>query len=79
MSTLEKAVNLLQLMPESKVENAYMYIRFLYSQTDSSEFIPSEKDVDSIIGIAQKYANPELIPLEKEAFANAMAEKHAIN
>lgn len=79
MSTLEKAVNLLQLMPESKVENAYMYIRFLYSQADSNEFIPSEKDVDSMIGIAQKYANPELVPLEKEAFANAMAEKHAIS
>ncbi len=79
MSTLEKAVNLLQLMPEHKVENAYMYIRFLYSQIDSSEFIPNEKDVDSIIGIAQEYANPELLPLEKEAFANAMAEKHAIS
>lgn len=42
-------------------------------------FVLNEKDVDSIIGIAQEYTNPELIPLEKEAFTNAMAEKHAIN
>ena len=27
-------------------------------------------------GIAAKYANPDLIPLEKEAWANAVAEKH---
>ena len=32
----------------------------------------------SAFGIAHEYANPELIPLEKETFANAMAEKHVI-
>ena len=30
-------------------------------------------------GCLQKYANPELIPLEKEAWANAAAEKHGKN
>jgi len=79
MSTLEKAIGLLQEMPEHKLEAVYMYMRFVNSQIDSDELIPTEKDVNSIIGIAHEYANPELIPLEKEAFANAMAEKHAIN
>lgn len=80
MSTLEKAIGLLQKMPAHKLEAVYMYIRFVNSQTDINDVDPvSQKDVDSIIGIAHEYANPELIPLEKEAFANAMAEKHAIN
>lgn len=80
MSTLEKAIDLLQEMPERKLEAVYMYIRFVNSQSDNDELIPTEKkDVNSIIGIASEYANPELIPLEKEAFANAMAEKHEIN
>ncbi len=49
MSTLEKAMNLLQLMPESKVENAYMYIRFLYSQTENNESSLAGKDEQHIL------------------------------
>ena len=80
MSTLEKAIGLLQEMPESKLEAVYMYMRFVNSQTDNDDVVPAkDKDIESMIGIAHKYANPDLIPLEKEAFANAMAEKHAIN
>ena len=33
----------------------------------------------SAFGIAAKYANPDLIPLEKEAWANAVAEKYGKN
>ncbi len=80
MSTLEKAMNLLQTMPENKIEAVYMYMRFIDSQIESSDFLTTEKKgALSIVGIAQQYANPELIPMEKEAFANAMAEKHAID
>lgn len=78
MSTLEKAMNLLRTMPENKIEAVYMYIRYVNDQTDEPP-IPERKSANSIAGIAHEYANPELIPLEKEAFANAMAEKHAIN
>lgn len=85
MSTLEKTINLLQEMPEHTLESLYDFIYSIWIRQDNKVkqpeniFIPTEKDVDSIIGIAHEYANPKLIPLEKEAFANAMAEKHAIN
>lgn len=85
MSTLEKTINLLQEMPEQTLESLYDFICSVWTrQNDNSKqlentYTPDAKDVDSIIGIAHEYANPELISLEKEAFANAMAEKHAIN
>lgn len=80
VSTLEKAIDLLQTMPENKLEAVYMYMRFVSTQTDSDEAATvDKKGASSIVGIAHQYANPELIPLEEEAFANAMAEKHAIN
>lgn len=85
MSTLEKTINLLQEMPEQTLESLYNFICSVWIRQDSNlkpsenAFTPNARDVDSIIGIAREYANPELIPLEKEAFANAMAEKHAIN
>ena len=78
MSTLEKAIGLLREMPENKLEAVYTYMLFVDSQTDIGEQASDgKKDASSIVGIAHEYANPELIPLEKEAFANAMAEKHA--
>lgn len=77
MSTLEKAMELLQTMPEQKIEAIYTYICFVNSQMDAEETSQKNKGAKSIVGIANKYANPDLIPLEKEAFANAMEEKHA--
>ncbi|HBN55471.1 MAG TPA: hypothetical protein DD414_01735 [Lachnospiraceae bacterium] len=47
MSTLEKAIGLLQKMPERKLEAAYMYIRFVNSQSDSDIFIPAEENIAS--------------------------------
>ena len=76
MSTLEKAMNLLQTMPDSKLEAVYMYMRFVSSQADEAA-ASEKKSARAIVGIAHEYANPELISLEKEAFANAMAEKYA--
>lgn len=78
MSTLEKAMDLLQTMPEQKIEAVYTYMRFVNTLAED-EVIGKKKKAESIAGIAHQYANPDLIPLEKEAFANAMAEKHAIN
>lgn len=49
MSTLEKAIGLLQEMPESKLEAVYMYIRFVDSQSDSNEAIPAPNiSIDSL-------------------------------
>lgn len=44
MSTLEKAIGLLQEMPENKLEAVYMYIRFVNSQTDSDVSGTTEKE-----------------------------------
>lgn len=80
MSTLEKAIDLLQTMPENKLEAVYTYMCFVNNQMNTEKTtINTKKSASSIVGIAHQYANPDLIPLEKEAFANAMAEKHAIN
>lgn len=80
MSTLEKAMDLLQALPEGELESVYMYMRFVHAQSKTIESdINPKRSAKSIVGIAHQYANPELIPLEKETFANAMAEKHAIN
>jgi hypothetical protein len=37
----------------------------------------TKKPIESLIGILHEYANPELIPLEKGAWAKAMEEKYA--
>ena len=72
MSTLEKTMELLQELPENELETVYTFVQSIKLHVD-------KKERTSAFGIAHKYANPDLIPLEKEAFANAMAEKHAIN
>ncbi len=76
MSTLEKAMNLLQTIPENKLDTVYAFLQFIKFQDDLQE---NHNQNTSAFGIAHQYANPNLIPLEKEAFADAMAEKHAIN
>ena len=51
MSTLEKAIGLLQEMPERKVEAVYMYMRFVNSQTDNDEITLTPKErIDSLMG-----------------------------
>ena len=42
------------------------------------EHIMSEKKpIESLIGILHEYSNPDLMQLEKKAWAKAMEEKHA--
>ena len=38
-----------------------------------------KSDMQSAMGLLNKYANPALIPLEKEAWGMAMEEKHGTN
>ncbi len=78
MSTLEKAMDLLQTIPENRLETVYTFLQFIkFQESRPKADAEKENGKASAFGIAQKYANPALIPLEKEAFANAMAEKHA--
>ncbi|MDE7311490.1 MAG: hypothetical protein K2N87_07750 [Eubacterium sp.] len=49
MSTLEKAIGLLQRMPQHKLETVYTYMCFVDSQTDDADSASPEKnDTDSI-------------------------------
>ena len=76
MSTLEKAMNLLQTIPENKLDTVYTFLQFIKFQNDLGD---KHNQNTSAFGITHQYANPKLIPLEEKAFADAMAEKHKIN
>lgn len=67
MSTLEKTISLLQEMPEQTLESLYDFICSIWTHQNANIkqpetiFTPNIEDVDSIIGIAHEYANPELL------------------
>lgn len=70
MSTLEKAMNLLQEMPEQAIEAVYAFMQSVQAR-ESRSVEPS-----GAFGIAHKYSNPALIESERGAFERAMVEKH---
>ena len=47
-------------------------------QQEDTEFIRRKKAVRRAAGCAKKYANPALVHLEKDAWANHVAEKYAV-
>ena len=68
MSTREKAMNLLQEMPESSLESMqFIFTRQYHRAVPASAF-----------GIAHKYADPALIEEEEGAFGRAMVQKHDV-
>lgn len=82
MSTLEKTIDLLENMPDNKIEAVYAFVRFIDSDTYEMPSEPTsvkKEDVRAMIGIAHEYANPALIEQEEGAFERAMVEKHAID
>ncbi len=70
MSTLEKAINLLQEMPEQTIETVYAFMQSVLDQQNH------RTEPSAAFGIAHKYANPALIENERGAFERAMVEKH---
>lgn len=80
MTTLRKTINILESMPDDKIETVYAFVRFMDSDTYSlsSEPAPQKmEDVQAMLGIAHEYANPALIDQEEGAFERAITEKHA--
>lgn len=73
MSTREKAINLLQEMPEQVIETVYAFMQSVLSQQSS------RVETSDAFGIAHKYSNPALIGSEGGAFERAMVEKHKID
>ena len=75
----EQAMEILQDIPDDKVAAVIEILRglrLLYVQSET----PADQKVtpDSVMGICNQYANPNLIHLEKGAWAEAVKEKHGI-
>jgi hypothetical protein len=82
MSILEKTISILETMPNDKIETVYAFVRFIDSDTyeSPSESVPEKTEtIQSMLGIAHEYANPDLIKQEEGAFERAIAEKYAAN
>lgn len=80
MSTLEKTINLLETLPENKIEAVYAFVRFINSDTykiPPASKTPQIEDIQSMLGIAHEYANPALMEQEEGAFERAIVEKYA--
>lgn len=74
----EQAVEILQEIPDDKVVTVIEILkglRALYNQSEKTA--TNAGATTSAMGIFYKYANPNLIPLEKEAWGEAVKEKHA--
>lgn len=79
MSILEKAIDLLETMPDNKLETIYAFVRFIDSNTyESSPELSATKikTIQPMLGAAHEYANPALIEQEEGAFERAIAEKY---
>ena len=75
-----RAVEILQDIPDDKIFPVIEILKglqILYAQDKKP--MNNENSPANIMGICSKYANPNLISLEKEAWAEAVREKHAIN
>ena len=74
MSTLEKTIDLLETLPENKIEAVYAFVRFINSDTYET---PSVSKTTKIEDIQSMLANPALMEQEEGAFERAIVEKYA--
>lgn len=70
MSTKELAYSILDSLSEEQLKGFIM----LFSESNPAD--SSKPKAETLKGALSEYANPDLIPLEKEAWANAAEEKH---
>jgi hypothetical protein len=78
--TKAQAIKLLQDIPDDKILSVIEILqglKLLYLQTESSDMY--EATNENAMGIFSKYANPDLVYKEKDAWAEAVKEKYAIN
>ena len=76
----EQVVEILRDIPDDKVApviEILKSVRELYAR--SEEPAANNETGPYAMGIFSKYANPALIPLEKDAQGEAVKEKHAAN
>jgi len=75
----EQAIELLQNMPDDKIVYIIDILRGLKGLAEQSEDEQDSAKPHSAMGIFSKYANPDLIQTEKDAWGKAVAEKHDNN
>jgi len=75
----EQAIELLQSIPDDKVVYIVDILRGLKGLADHDLSEPDSTKTQSAMGIFSKYANTDLIPMEKDAWGKAVAEKHVNN
>ena len=76
----EQALELLQGIPDDKVAHVIEILKglqALYAQNQNMESAVHHETPDDVLGVCSKYANPNLIPLEKTAWGEVAKEKHA--
>ena len=72
----ESLMQLYDTMTETAQKELYDFALYLATKTGNIR-AKAKKDIDSsFFGALQKYSNPSLIDQEKDAWANAVAEKY---
>jgi hypothetical protein len=77
----QQVVEMLQDIPDDKVVHILEMMRglmLLYS-TGSKSAVINEHSAPTAMGIFKKYADPNLIAKEKDAWGEAVREKHVNN
>jgi len=74
-----QAMQILQDIPDEIVAPVVEILKGLQSlYAKNGNTAANEKNAPCAFGILNEYANPELISIEKEAWGEAVKEKHAI-
>ncbi|MCL2378968.1 MAG: hypothetical protein FWC77_07565 [Defluviitaleaceae bacterium] len=73
----EQAFEIIRELPQEKIPTVIAVLRGLQMLSQQEHITKSENR--SAMGIFNKYANPELVSLEKDAWKNAMVGKHGFN
>jgi hypothetical protein len=81
MSSIKaQAIEMLQDIPDEKLPSIIEILkglRLLYLQNENPDLYKST--IPTAMGIFNKYADVNLIPMEKEAWGEAVKEKYAVN
>ena len=73
MSTKEKVYNIIDRMNEEQLNALFVILSGTVQEEKPQTNIRDQ--VDAVCGILHEYANPDLIPFEKDAWAEAAAEE----
>lgn len=73
MSTKEKVYNIIDRMNEEQLNALFVILSGTVQEEKPQANIRDQ--VDAVCGILHEYANPDLIPFEKDAWAEAAAEE----